>query len=169
MSAKYIQLQQFTRQERLGFAALCFICAIILLVFLLPLLLPLDPYTNHLDERLQMPSGKHVFGTDQNGRDVFARIIYGGRISLIIGILTTLLAFTIGVSLGVTAGVMGGTADLVIVQLIDISFAVPSLLLAIAAAAILRGQDLRIAADKCPELKAFLNTLLEFAGLQTEL
>ena len=140
----FSHMRAFSRQERLGFIALCLILFVLLAVFLLPLVLSLDPYTNHLENRLAPSTFQHLLGTDQNGRDIFARIVYGGRISLIIGLLTTILAFVIGVSLGLLAGVTGGTTDIVIVQLIDISFAVPSLLLAIAVAAVLRGGALTV-------------------------
>ena len=114
-------MRAFSRQERLGFIALCLILFVLLAVFLLPLVLSLDPYTNHLENRLAPSTFQNLLGTDQNGRDIFARIVYGGRISLIIGLLTTILAFVIGVSLGLLAGVTGGTTDMVIVQLMTLN------------------------------------------------
>lgn len=127
------------RREPFGAVALLLIIVMTASVLIFPLVLSLDPYAGHLDRKFELPSREHWMGTDQMGRDVFSRIIYGGRISLTIGLLATLLAFSIGVTLGLLSGVLGGTFDVVVVQLIDISFAVPSLLLAIVAAAVLRG------------------------------
>ena len=130
-------MREFGKKEPLGAAALFCIAFLALTALLFPLLFSLDPDTNHLEISLQSPSGEHLLGTDQLGRDVFARLVYGGRISLLIGILTTVIAFTVGVTLGLFAGIRGGKFDVAVTQLIDISFAVPSLLLAIAAAAVL--------------------------------
>ncbi|MBN1521185.1 MAG: ABC transporter permease [Candidatus Aureabacteria bacterium] len=137
--AKHISACLFMRREPFGAVALLLIIVMTASVLIFPLVLSLDPYAGHLDRKFELPSREHWMGTDQMGRDVFSRIIYGGRISLTIGLLATLLAFSIGVTLGLLSGVLGGTFDVVVVQLIDISFAVPSLLLAIVAAAVLRG------------------------------
>ncbi len=134
----------FARREPVGFVSLVVALIMIGCVFLLPIFMDLDPIKDSLKDKFMPPSGKNIMGTDQLGRDVFARIIYGGRTSVIIGLLTTFIAFTIGVTLGLIAGVRGGTCDIVINQFIDISFAIPSLLLAIAAAAVLRGGILTI-------------------------
>ncbi len=83
-------------------------------------------------ERLQTPSAKHLFGTDDLGRDVLARVLFGGRISLRIGFIATSIGATLGIILGATAGFYGGTLDMVIMRLLDVIGCVPSMLLAIA-------------------------------------
>lgn len=131
------KLRVFTKKEPIGTFVLLIIIVISVIVFLFPVIFSFDPYTNHLDKSFAPASTEHLLGTDQLGRDVLARIIYGGRMSLLIGISTTILAFSIGVTLGLISGVRGGALDVAVVQLSDISFAIPSLLLAIAAAAVL--------------------------------
>ena len=80
--------------------------------------------------RLQPPSAAHWFGTDELGRDVLSRILYGSRLSLAIGILPSVISLVIGIVLGLLAGYFGGWADYVIMRLADVMLSVPSLLLA---------------------------------------
>ena len=75
-------------------------------------------------------SPEHIFGTDQLGRDVFSRMIYGARVSLVIGLLPTFLSLALGTVLGLISGYLGRTADFIIMRLADITMAFPSLLLA---------------------------------------
>jgi len=93
-------------------------------------------------EQFQPPSLSHLFGTDELGRDVFSRVIYGARISLVVGMLTIGLALAIGVPLGVIAGYSGGVVDEVIMRVTDTFLSFPSLLLAMAISAML-GPNLR--------------------------
>ena len=92
--------------------------------------------------RLQPPSSEHWFGTDNLGRDVFSRIVHGSRVSLTIGIATTLISVVIGGFLGAAAGYYGGKADNIIMRLVDIFMCIPSILLALAIVAAL-GPGLR--------------------------
>ncbi|MDD3337176.1 MAG: ABC transporter permease [Eubacteriales bacterium] len=89
----------------------------------------------------QAPSSAHLFGTDQFGRDLFARIIYGGQISLFAGLITVFIAFLLGVALGGAAGYFGGTVDNVIMRFCDILMSVPGVLLSMCIVAAL-GQGL---------------------------
>jgi peptide/nickel transport system permease protein len=91
-----------------------------------------DPVEQALLERLKAPSGAHPFGTDNLGRDVFARVLYGGRISLRVGILAVALGAVVGTLLGLLAGYAGRVADTVISRLMEVVLAFPATLLAIA-------------------------------------
>lgn len=85
----------------------------------------------NISERLQGPSAAHWFGTDEFGRDIFARIIHGSRVSLTVGLISVSVSLIIGGSLGAFAGFYGGRVDNVIMRIMDIFLAVPSILLAI--------------------------------------
>ena len=96
-----------------------------------------DPLAQTIVDRLQPPSEKYWFGTDELGRDVFSRVVYGARISLPIGFVVILFALTLGSLVGASAGYFGGTYDLLIMRLTDITLAFPSIVLALAIAAVL--------------------------------
>ncbi len=113
-------------------------CAFVLaLIFLSALFAPwlglADPYQGSMIRRLRhIGTPNYPLGTDELGRDMLARLIYGGRLSLIIGILPVILAFMIGTSLGLVAGYVGGKLNTAIMRTIDVFYAFPSVLLAIA-------------------------------------
>ena len=102
-----------------------------------PLLVPFDPATQELAQRLEGPSSAHWFGLDELGRDIFARVLAGARISLMVGIVVVGVSSTIGIAMGSIAGYFGGRIDEAISRLIDILLAFPGLLLAIAMVAVL--------------------------------
>lgn len=105
----------------------------------------------HITERLQSPSAAHPFGTDELGRDIMARVLYGARYSLSIGIVAVFVSLLVGVTLGAIAGYVGGVVENVIMRLVDIFLAIPSILLAIAVVSAL-GQsalNLMIAVGLC--------------------
>lgn len=110
---------------------------LILMAVLAPFISPYDPLKNNLAERLKPPSLNHIMGTDQFGRDIFSRVIYGTRASLTVAISSISLAALIGVFLGVVAGYIGGKVDTIISRLMDIMFAFPAVVLAIAVMAAL--------------------------------
>jgi len=107
-----------------------------------PLLAPYDPIAVNGAVSLEPPSGSHPFGTDDVGRDVLSRVIFGSRVSLSVGLIAVGIGAIIGISLGMAAGYVGGVFDLVSMRLIDALLAFPALLLAIAITAAL-GPDLR--------------------------
>ena len=104
---------------------------------LAPLLAPCDPLEQNLYQRLQPPSLARPLGTDDFGRDILSRIIYGARISLRIGAIAISISLTAGTSLGLIAGYRGGLADALIMRSMDILLAFPSILLAIAIVAVI--------------------------------
>lgn len=95
-----------------------------------PLLAPKDPYASDI-EMLGLPSASHWLGTDDLGRDVFSRLIYGGRSSLAIGAGAALVAMAVGVPIGLVAGTLRGTVDIALAAIIDLLIALPGLVLAL--------------------------------------
>jgi peptide/nickel transport system permease protein len=102
-----------------------------------PWLAPFDPATQLLALRLAGPSSAHVFGLDELGRDILARVLAGARISLVVGLTVVSISATVGTVLGALAGYFGGTFDDAVSRLIDVLLAFPGLLLAIAVVAML--------------------------------
>ena len=102
-----------------------------------PALAPHNPFGQNLDQDLIARSSEHWLGTDKLGRDILSRIIYGGRISLLVGITTVALSLAIGVVIGSLSGYFGGWIDQMLMRLVDILMAFPGILLAIAFTAVL--------------------------------
>lgn len=94
-------------------------------------LLPLDPTATNVSQMSQPPSWQHLFGTDEVGRDYFIRVVYGGRVSLLVGILAMLTATFIGTVIGLVAGYFGGWLDNVLMRAVDVLSAIPWLVLVI--------------------------------------
>lgn len=101
-----------------------------------------DPIAIDATARLKGPSAAHPFGTDNFGRDIFARVLYGARLDLYMGVLGTLIPFVVGVSLGLVAGYYGGFADSLLMRIIDVLMALPFTILVIVIMTIL-GQGLQ--------------------------
>jgi peptide/nickel transport system permease protein len=127
----------------LGKPGSAFGCAVIvvfvLVAVLAPVLAPYDPITQSMARINRPPSWENWLGTDQFGRDVLSRIIYGSRNSLLFGLISPFFAAVLGTTLGVTAGYFGGIIDRVVSRVIDLLLAFPELLLAIMIAAVLGG------------------------------
>ncbi len=109
----------------------------LLLAALAPWAAPYDPLEQDLYNRLSPPSMTHPFGTDDFGRDILSRVIYGTRISLRIGVAAVMIALVAGTVIGIVAGYYGGALDQVLMRLMDLMLAFPSILLAIGIVAIL--------------------------------
>ena len=124
-----------TRPIPLAGAAIVF--GLVVVAILAPLLAPFDPIAQDLYARLLPPSWEHPMGSDDFGRDILSRVIYGTRISLRIGIICISIALTVGTTLGLVAGYRGGLADTLIMRLVDIMLAFPAILLAIAIVAVI--------------------------------
>jgi len=109
----------------------------VLLAIFASLIAPYDPAAQSWTAVRKAPTGLHWFGTDEVGRDVFTRVIYGARASLLAGVISVTIALTVGVPLGLIAGYLGGWTDALISRMTDAMLAVPFLILAIALAAFL--------------------------------
>lgn len=128
--SRWEKVKRFMRTNKLATASLFFIVFIILVAIFAPVFAPYDPYAQNTENRLMPPSFEHWLGTDELGRDVLSRIIYGARISLIIGLVPTSLSMMLGILLGLMAGYLGKWVDNIIMRFADIMLAFPSLLLA---------------------------------------
>ena len=109
--------------------------AVLILIFVLaavfaPFLAPYDPKQMDIMNRLSAPSAEHLLGTDEGGRDILARMLYGSRVSLLAGVLPTLMSMILGAALGLISGFAGGIADEIIMRIADVMLAFPSTLLA---------------------------------------
>ena len=102
----------------------------IIMAIIAPFVAPYDPVVQDLTLRLKAPSAAHIFGTDNFGRDIFSRVIYGGRYSLLAGCLTVVIAGCIGTIYGAIAGYVGGAVDSVMMRLSEMILSFPSLILA---------------------------------------
>ena len=129
--------------DKAGFFGLVLVIAFVVVAVLAPVLTPHDPSAQVLSQRLKPPfwesggSMNHILGTDQLGRDILSRVIYGSRISLLVGVSVVAVAMTFGTVMGVVAGYRGGRVDTVIMRIMDVILAFPSLLLALVLVAIL--------------------------------
>jgi peptide/nickel transport system permease protein len=120
------------RRSPLTVIGLALIAILALIAVSAPFLAPADPLKQVLSTRLDPPSAEHWLGTDQLGRDVLSRMIYGARISLLIGLVVVGLAASIGTFVGVVAGYAGGLLDEALMRVTDVFFAFPALILAMA-------------------------------------
>jgi len=118
-------------KNRLAAASLAFIVIIGLVALLAPLIAPYPYARQDLDHARELPSARHLLGTDALGRDVLSRLIYGARISLTVALVVEIIELLIGITLGTLAGYYGGRLDLVMMRLTDMMFAFPDILLAI--------------------------------------
>jgi peptide/nickel transport system permease protein len=123
----------FSRLMRNGPAlvGLFFISVFVLAAVFAPLIAPYGPLEGSLDNRLLPPSPEHWMGTDLQGRDEFSRILYGARVSLVVGVGSVMLALLMGGMIGALAGAAGGKVDNVLMRIIDVLLAIPGILLAI--------------------------------------
>ncbi|WP_142848038.1 ABC transporter permease [Telmatospirillum sp. J64-1] len=123
------------RRDPVALAAGFVLLVIVLMALAAPLIAPADPYKTSMINRLK-PIGTEGFllGSDELGRDVLSRLIHGGRLSLFIGVVPVLIAFVIGSLIGIAAGFVGGRVNTAIMRTVDVFYAFPSVLLAIALA-----------------------------------
>ena len=129
-------------KNKLAIAGIAVFSVILLASVLAPLLTKYDPLQVNMSAVLQAPSKEHILGTDKIGRDIFSRLLYGGRISILVGLGSALGAATIGVLLGAYAGYKGGKIDKIILRISEIFMSFPQIVLVLLHVTIL-GQSLR--------------------------
>jgi peptide/nickel transport system permease protein len=120
------------RRNPLAMVGLCIIVALLLVAAFAPLIATADPLAQNLDRRLLPPSGTNFFGTDSLGRDIFSRIIYGTRVTLVIVLLVVVSVGPIGLLIGAASGYLGGWVDRALMRMTDVFLAFPRLVLALA-------------------------------------
>ncbi|QIB74344.1 ABC transporter permease [Halogeometricum borinquense] len=114
-----------------GLLSVVILAPILVFSFAAPVLAPYDPTATHIIDKFAAPGGEYLLGTDDYGRDLLSRVLYGGRSSIIIGLSSTALGLLFGVPLGIFSGYLGGRFDEVVMRLMDTLFSFPSLLLAL--------------------------------------
>lgn len=135
------------RRSVLGSAGVLVIAAVVCLAIAAPLVAPYDPTAIDLSRSLRAPTWAHAaverhwFGTDALGRDLLSRVIYGTRVSLLVGLASVVVAGSIGTTVGVLCGYFGGRVDAILMRVVDVQMAFPDILLAIAIMAVV-GQGL---------------------------
>lgn len=131
-----LQLRRFMRHHLAVLGGIIIVVQLGLATFS-PLLAPYNPSTPDFGAVLASPSAKHLFGTDDLGRDILTRLIYGARISLAVGLTSVFMATIVGVLIGLIAGYFGGLIDGILMRWLDSLMAIPSLVLALTIAAVL--------------------------------
>ena len=121
------------RRDPVAMGALAVILLIVLAAILAPYLAPADPFRGSMARRLRaVGTSGYLLGTDELGRDMLTRLMYGGRLSLFMGVTPVILAFVLGSGIGIFAAYVGGWVNTLVMRIIDVFFAFPSVLLAIA-------------------------------------
>lgn len=140
-SRRRAQAAEFWRRykkNKSAVAGLVILCVIVGIAVFADLIVPYAKCVEQVGaDRLQWPTASHIFGTDEFGRDLFARVVHGSRYSLFIGVATSLMALAAGAILGASAGYFGGMVDNVICRIIDVFMCVPPILLSLAVVAAL--------------------------------
>jgi peptide/nickel transport system permease protein len=125
-------LSSFVRKKPLGAIGAFFLFTFMIVAIFAPWLATHDPDLNNYRERVKPPSADHWFGTDNFGRDIYSRVIYGARISMYVGILATFIGTSIGALTGLLSGFLGGKVDQIVQRITDVMFTIPGLVLAMA-------------------------------------
>jgi len=144
---KILEFYKQFKKNKSALVGLYIVAVLIICALFAPALAPYDPLIQNLDNRLIPPvwaqggSFAHILGTDDFGRDLLSRIIYGARISLMIGVVSVGISLFFGLIMGACAGYFGGKVDIIIMRIVDIMLSIPAILLAIVIVSIL-GPDL---------------------------
>lgn len=122
-------MRKFTHNKKAMFG-LFIVCALLLAVIFIPMVMDLDPYiTDRAAGFNRRPSAAHILGTDAVGRDLFARVLYGGRVSLFVGITSTIISVLLGIPLGLIAGYFRGKSEAIIMRTADAFMSFPGMVL----------------------------------------
>ncbi|RGP35131.1 ABC transporter permease [Pseudotabrizicola alkalilacus] len=125
------------RSNRLAWLGVALLAIIVFSAVFAPWIAPHDPLQQNILHRLQPPSSEFLLGTDTYGRDVLSRLIYGSRVSLVVGFVAILIAMVVGSAIGILSGFIGGVFDRVVMSLLDVMLSFPTLLLGLMIAAML--------------------------------
>ncbi|MFW6266795.1 MAG: nickel transporter permease [Halanaerobium sp.] len=136
---KFLESKAFRQLKRnkLAIAGTIFIIALFIIAAFAPLIAPYSPFKTDFFRTLEGPSAEHWLGTDDLGRDVFSRLLYGARISITIGFISVAIGLIVGVPIGAISGYYGGKIDIFVQRLVDIMMAFPGMLLAIIIVAVM--------------------------------
>lgn len=134
---KFVEVWRRLRKNKAAVFGLVIIAILLLTALFAPLIAPYHYDEQNLDEAFISPSARHVMGTDNFGRDILSRIIYGSRISLMVGFIAVGIGMVIGGTLGAISAYYGGVTDNILMRLIDVLLAMPNILLAISISAAL--------------------------------
>ncbi|WP_206107391.1 nickel transporter permease [Paenibacillus apii] len=131
-----LMIQRFKKNKR-ATVGLWMVLIFVFVAIFARWLAPYDPIAQNMQIILNAPSLSHPFGTDEYGRDILSRVIYGAQISLMVGVVGVLISIVFGVALGTVSGYFGGKADILIMRIMDVFMAFPSFLLALAIVSVL--------------------------------
>ena len=131
------RLGRFIRKQPLGTAGLLIVLVMIIAAIFAPWIAPFDPEENNFETMLLAPSMSHLLGTDEFGRDIFSRIIWGARTAMLIGFICAFSAAFGGLLVGVTSAYFGGRVDIIVQRVVDVFIAFPGIILALAIVAVL--------------------------------
>lgn len=135
--SQFLETWRRFRRNRLAMVGLIIVIFLILVAIFAEIISPYSPSAADISSRLQYPSSAHLLGTDNFGRDLLTRIIFGTRVSLIISVLALVIGLVVGGILGAIAGYFGGLADSIIMRLMDILMSIPGMLMAVCISALL--------------------------------
>ena len=135
--SEFMRVMRQMRKNKLAMLGLIIFIAELIIVLLAPFISPYDYTAMDPIAIRQGPSLQHWFGTDDLGRDIFSRILYGGRYSITMGLFSVAISTTVGMSIGAVAGYFGGQVDNIIMRLLDIIQSLPAMLLTIVISAVL--------------------------------
>jgi len=139
-SDRLSSIRYFLRKNPRMLLGLVLLTILLFVAVFAPVIAPYDPIKVNITDALEPPSLSHLLGTDDLGRDVFSRVLWGSRVSLSVGVISVSIGFLVGVSIGLLAGYLGGTFDLLAMRVIDALLAFPALVLPIAITASLGPQ-----------------------------